>query len=54
MGRVRQTISKEKIFKLKHILKNKANQLQLKQKVQNNVIAEFKQIFSEKMSHYHN
>ena len=54
MGRVKQTISKEKIFKVKHILKTKANQSQLKQKVRNSVIAKFKQIFSEKMSRYHN
>ena len=54
MGRVKQTISKEKIFKPKHILKTKANQLQPKQKVRKNVIAKFKQIFSEKRRHYHN
>ena len=52
MGPVKRTISKEKIFKPKHILKSKAKQSQLKQKVQKNPIAKFKQIFIEKANHY--
>ena len=52
MGPVKQTISKEKIFKRKHILKSKANQSKLKQKVQKSAIAKFKQIFGKKASHY--
>ena len=53
MGRVKRTIPNEKIFKSKHILKSKANQLELKQKVQKNAIAKFKQILSKKTSQYH-
>ena len=52
MGPVKRTISKEKIFKPKHILKSKAKQSQLKQKVQKNAFAKFKQVISEKSSQF--
>ena len=52
MGPVKQAIQKEQIFKRKHILKNKANQSQLKLKVQKSAIAKFKQIFGKKASYY--